>query len=1429
MKRLRGYISILLSAALLFIAVPGLVVSGSADAAPEGVLFESFPEEQSIFAAEDDIFVEDSFSGEAYEGSGDIIFEDDVFDYEDEPEGGPDAESEDVFEIDPSDGVITFEDDSEESSDGDSADGETGNGEPIEEDGIVFLDDLPVEETMSVEDPGFLLFAAESEPVDIGHLLKDVLLFKDDVEVPKPWAIIPGELYNLRFVFGETNGDSTQQFVDDDTPMVFNIPEGLNLGTEPISDVFAIDLGVDGLLGGNTWSYDPTTNQVTLMWNTAASNFGVLVAAGDAVINVNVTSSFESTSGRIIFTDGLEVEITRYHLATVVKSGTYDASAGVISYTVSVSSVGDSSNVSVSDFLDGSILNYQAGDTVTWTSNVSGGSSGTYVLTADDVSGKSFSIPIGDMADGEEVQIIYQSHVDYSAMQNYVADSTYDHVGFNVSTEDETSNTAVVSADDQADQSSTWATTDITSETLRKSGSWSVVDDNTRRVHWTVMLNEEATVSMAGKDIVDSLVGGGAYASYDTSTPLSIIVRDRNGSIVETRLVPWTNVVGQFSYVSSTSEDRWTYTFPAGDGLYSYQFEYDTLVDVTGLSANIQVSNRVTVNSHNLWGSVSVPAGTTRFYVSKGIDREAAGNNRGWDDEYEYWTITITVPAVGSNEAHLWDLLPAKRHEGSYLYDEFDWTYGDNGFIVTGLLPGETFDVSESFLNGVDKSIKLDFYKDAEKTQRGFQSSDGSRVVTIRVRTIINQDWIDAYPNIGNNVYNNGRHQNRVWFYANSSNPNNSGGSGRISSQAEMRPYAHRPLKTGSYIGTAYVDGVDYPVFEYCVNFQGIADMLNSNDDFIAHDVFDTNILRYLDVNDSIDYNILSGLGLNMNTVERLLGQGKTDSANTAGRPATWNTADQTFTFHFASSLAASQIPSGGYSNARDRIAADHLFYYYMIVKDEAALRVLQRRTDEGSTAVILDNTVSCPNDTNSTASVSYVYKPVNKAMTSYDSSTRRAHYRIVVNEAMDTLNDGRDMTLTDSYSGSSVDFSSVHIETEPVDAATGISWYFSSNIGTFVIPDTTKVVIEYDVVAIGRDGDEVELSNTATLGDYTDSTSGVVTVSSSGSGTAANYRLNLLKYQAGNMSRGLGGAVFQLYKAGDDEWNHENGRITGSGTPMTFRVAGTSEDAYARNEGVLSHVHSAGDFVYFMTDTDGWARISLNQSTDGISLEMGSRYFLVEVEPPSGYVQSDVKWSFQIEDVADYSKLVYFTNDILAIANEPVTETDVFDITFGKQVEGSMGSRDKYFKFTVTLSGVDAGETFVCDISNADATVVSTSSTRAGYVGEENPSSILVPNNATSVSQVFYLQHGQSVTIEGVPAGTGYVIAEDPEDYRCNKIGGSVSGSVTDTDVTETFVNTRDGVVPTGVYVGTLAHLFMCLVGIGLTIVSLKKKSLVW
>lgn len=158
-------------------------------------------------------------------------------------------------------------------------------------------------------------------------------------------------------------------------------------------------------------------------------------------------------------------------------------------------------------------------------------------------------------------------------------------------------------------------------------------------------------------------------------------------------------------------------------------------------------------------------------------------------------------------------------------------------------------------------------------------------------------------------------------------------------------------------------------------------------------------------------------------------------------------------------------------------------------------------------------------------------------------------------------------------------------------------------------------------------------------------------------------------------------------------------------------------------------------------------------------------------------------------------------------------------DLYIKKTVEGNQASRDKYFKFTVTLSGT-AGTTFNVDISGAKSNTGETASTATANQNKENPSIITIPEGKTEVTTDFYLSHNDFIIIRGLAKGTSYTVTEDAEDYKSEVLNDTESGykdpttgAMAEGDIKTGYKNTRQGTIPTGVILDSAP--FLLIIGL--------------
>lgn len=175
--------------------------------------------------------------------------------------------------------------------------------------------------------------------------------------------------------------------------------------------------------------------------------------------------------------------------------------------------------------------------------------------------------------------------------------------------------------------------------------------------------------------------------------------------------------------------------------------------------------------------------------------------------------------------------------------------------------------------------------------------------------------------------------------------------------------------------------------------------------------------------------------------------------------------------------------------------------------------------------------------------------------------------------------------------------------------------------------------------------------------------------------------------------------------------------------------------------------------------------------------------------------------------------------------------EYDTSDLTFKKEVAGNQASHDKYFKFTVKITSAVKGTVYTVDVTGADDHSQTNAATISENAGKENVKTMTVGDNGT-ISQDFYLQHGQEIKIQGIAKDTEYDVTENKEDYKseAKAVTGytdAVSGKIVSTDLKTSYKNTRDGVIPTGVIMTVAPFAAVTLLGAaGMVTIKMRKKE---
>ena len=178
----------------------------------------------------------------------------------------------------------------------------------------------------------------------------------------------------------------------------------------------------------------------------------------------------------------------------------------------------------------------------------------------------------------------------------------------------------------------------------------------------------------------------------------------------------------------------------------------------------------------------------------------------------------------------------------------------------------------------------------------------------------------------------------------------------------------------------------------------------------------------------------------------------------------------------------------------------------------------------------------------------------------------------------------------------------------------------------------------------------------------------------------------------------------------------------------------------------------------------------------------------------------------------ADIAKSKGFTNQYPACT-----------LTFGKEVTGNQGSRDKFFKFTVKVTGATISDNDLFNVDKTYAVAEPAGNSATTYTSD----AMKAANNVNTLTGAqlkagydFYLQDGNYITIVGIPENYNYEVTEAAEDYTgtatitaanssldwdstvdgADALADAASGSNISADIHTGFTNDKTGTIPTGV-----------------------------
>ena len=1043
------------------------------------------------------------------------------------------------------------------------------------------------------------------------------------------WNVRPDVDYKLTLNFLEKG---LRQLPGGGQEITMAMPSGLSL--EPgVNGSFDIPCGLAGTLTGNTWWVD---ERGILHIKFADDPDDLITRSSNIHFDLALDAKFDGSENHFEFNNNVkrDAEFNYDTDVDVQKSGSYNASTGKMEYTVTVKSTGKSKNVKVIDAISGNMLTLDENSFEITPSGKTPSSTST--------NSKGFTMTFGEMAHDETVTIKYTASVDTSKIGP----------GGKV-TGDDGKNSVTVTNDDNKTDTAENITNTIKFSDIAKSSTSSeeTADGEKVEMEWKITANEGHLGSIKGSKITDTIDHGSKDIMH------YVVGNDGKLALSVKKIAPDGTSTTETVYVdvSKTYDqgpETWTW-IPQDEGNYAYEITYKTLV--TKQTENTTVKNNTSNESGGSTSGTGVVPGTNPGGGGGGDDTDIVAGKAATNVTPEYidWDIVVNIPAKGYPDGlEIIENIPYFANAGfsdsfvevldvdglvnneSYTAEKTSVDTDEEGNVIWNLRnAGKTRDV-----------VTFKFYQNANKTDPGLDAQ--ARTLTIKIRTKNDQEWMKyAEPRGGGD---------EAYYHRNNASIN---GSKVTASAIPLHSSMLKELDKTSSTN----DGL--PVYEYKITLTNVRE-----EPLTITDTFDTSELCVYG----------DGLGDPYSNRDKIAAAEQKNNLNGGNDPAYKITVIPTET--------GIRIDANSLPKKQDGSFYEYYQIYYRLqVKDADALNKIKAQAlanggtyKIGNTAVWED--ITSHNDVE--------YKVPGLSKTGYFSNShnnRQYTFILDINREGLTMNGGESMDLLDTHSSNlSVDYSTVKVYkitdgqskedaqqyTLTDDMLTDeVTWNFDANEGTFSIPDHTHYVIKYNALVIGSGNQSFK--NEAELKGYRASKEDSKDYGSDSHAGGSINQINLLKYEAGQTSKGLQGAVFQLFK-GTGEYDP----VTGDEIKeeLKYGKSGTRPDGTT---------FAAGDNITFTTGADGTVLIALDQTRHGEQLDTGVHYYLKEIDSPPGYqIDSSVEyWEFTLTDDPDEvnygdpdrrdengrRQWIYFSfGDILKMANTSTVKP--LDVVVKKQ-----------------------------------------------------------------------------------------------------------------------------------------------------------------
>ena len=697
-----------------------------------------------------------------------------------------------------------------------------------------------------------------------------------------------------------------------------------------------------------------------------------------------------------------------------------------------------------------------------------------------------------------------------------------------------------------------------------KAGDPVRIAENNYEITWTILINQDHKQTVGGQTIYDWVETSSRPFMWFTGSGITIEVTYENGTS-ETRALTWNDLTTQ---TNNSRIYAWSYETPESDGKAAYLITGKTFVDSSDAFGNLTVSNGTQILLNYTSANATIEnTGSGSVTPLKKVITDS--------DTYTEWEISVSVPAGGLPDFRIIDELPHLIGSGNTFIDNLI----PDSLTVNGLIGDESYTYE---LNDNTRFYYLNFYKDRMHTQTGLlPTEDGrDRTIVVRFRTAVNQDWLDLAVGSGYSQFI--LHRNSATVRVNDF---------QVIVTADAIPVRQVIEKNLIETATVEIDGKTYPVFRYTLTLMGVV-----GDNAVIEDRFDTTFFKYFTAE---GIRILGG-----DTLTPTDPNGSITAADTGS----------------GLKITVNSFPK----KTNGQLYKVYKIFFSLIPKDEETLKELNRVTAETGEYKLTDFAVWNNLTSNEVIAVYNYYPYVDKDLIGHPSSENGfvAEFRTIINKYAEDLDPESDILTIQDELSPNLRFIQDSISIDPHISSITIQYDEPSNTITFDnVPDETRFVITYRARVLGYG--EVPYSNTIKFGRCEKKIEELVIIESSGSGSASNPSITIVKRDAKDLSVMLAGASFQL--------------------------------SYMTETGLVPVLDNAENPVIFTTGPDGSVLIIGNMNTLGWTLWKERTYCLIETASPLGYEPNPAPTCFILSDFP-LSQLEYdITGDTLNIQNKPI------------------------------------------------------------------------------------------------------------------------------------------------------------------------------